>query len=73
MVSNVLDTDSNNIHLTSAKFDCEAMSSVPIFSQPVVAPFSENPLYFILWWRDILPVAVACGPHYFRLRKAFAI
>ena len=60
----VLDTDSNNAHLASAKLDGEAMSYVLIFGQPVFAPLSEYPL-------DVVPIpGVACGPNYFWLEKA---
>ena len=69
---NVLDTDSNNAHLTIAQFDGEAMSSVLIICQPVVATGCENPLYDILWYWGTPPY-VACGPNHFRLRQAVAL
>ena len=61
----VLDMDPNDAYLASADLDCEAMSCVLIFGQPVSTPICPNPPDFVL-------IAVACGPNYFRLEKALA-
>ena len=71
-MSNVLDTDSDNAQSTQTKFDGEAMPSVTIFCQPVVAAVSENPFYLKLQYNVTLP-GVACGPNYFRLEKTLTL